>query len=90
VWLQEDDEDYDFSDGFWEEFFLLRPDGPGLKHLLGSMNPDDLLHTQAHSQQLFLRAIVRVKQATAPSDEVALEVRSPPIPSLFAGLQARP
>ncbi|KAF2708449.1 DUF1741-domain-containing protein [Pleomassaria siparia CBS 279.74] len=71
--FREDDEDYDFSDGFWEEFFLLRPDGPGLKRLLGNMAPDDVLHTQAHSQQLFLRAILRVKQAAAPSDEIALD-----------------
>ena len=38
------------------------------------MGPDDMLHTQVHSQQLFSRAILRVKQATAPSDEIALEV----------------
>jgi hypothetical protein len=35
-----------------------------------------MLHRQAHSQQLFSHAIQRVKQAKAPSDEVALEVRA--------------
>lgn len=76
TWSQEDDEDIELSEGFWEEFFLHRPDATGLKHILGSLGPDDMLQSQAHSQQLFLRAILRVKQATAPSDEVALDVRS--------------
>lgn len=61
------------SEGFWQEFFLLRPDSAGLRRVLASMGPDDLLHMQAHSQQLFRRAVARVKQATAPSDEAALE-----------------
>lgn len=71
---QEDDEGVELSEGFWEEFFLLRPDFTGLRRILNSLGPDDLLHFQAHSQQLFLRAIARVKEAKAPADEVALEV----------------
>jgi len=43
--------------------------------MLASVAPDDMLHQQAHSQQLFRQAIVRVKQAKAPADEIALEVR---------------
>jgi hypothetical protein len=46
-----------------------------LKRILGSVAPDEMLHQQAHSQQLFGRAISRVKQAKAPADDIALEVR---------------
>jgi hypothetical protein len=54
---------------------LHRPDSAGLKRILGSISPDEMLHRQAHSQQLFGCAIHRVKQANTPSDEIALEVR---------------
>ena len=64
------------SEGFWQEFFLLRPDNVGLRRVLASQGPDDLLHSQARTQQLFRRAIERVQQATAPSDEAALEVNT--------------
>ncbi|KAF2470707.1 DUF1741-domain-containing protein [Lindgomyces ingoldianus] len=67
------DDEYDLSEGFWEEFFLHRPDGAGLRRLLDGLGPDDMLQLQAHSQQLFLGAILRVKQATTPSDEIALD-----------------
>jgi hypothetical protein len=73
---QEDEEDAELSDGFWQEFFLHRPDSTGLKRVLDSIPPDEMLHMQSHSQQLVRRAIQRIKQAKPPSDEVALEVRS--------------
>jgi hypothetical protein len=73
--MQEDDEEVDLSEGFWQELFLHRPDSTGLKRILASVAPDEMLHQQAHSQQLFRQAILRVKQAKAPADEIALEVR---------------
>lgn len=73
---QEDEEDVELTEGFWQEFFLHRPDSAGLKRILGAMSPDEMLHRQAHSQQLFSRAIHTAKQAKPPSDEVALEVRT--------------
>ena len=73
---QEDEEDVELTEGFWQEFFLHRPDSAGLKRILGAIPPDEMLHRQAHSQELFSNAIQRVKQAKAPSDEVALEVRA--------------
>lgn len=80
---QEDDEDVELSEGFWQEFFLHRPDTAGLKRTLASIAPDEMLHQQARSQQLFRHAILRVKQAKAPADEIALEVpcRSLPLTS---------
>lgn len=73
---QEEEEDVELTEGFWQEFFLHRPDAAGLKRILGAMGPDEMLHRQAHSQQLFRRAIHTAKQAKSPSDEVALEVRT--------------
>ncbi|KAF2258639.1 DUF1741-domain-containing protein [Lojkania enalia] len=69
----DDDDEIDLSEGFWEEFFLLRPDLAGLRRILAALGPDNILHSQAHTQQLFGHAIQRVRQARAPADEVALE-----------------
>lgn len=74
--FREDEEDYDLSEGFWQEFFLLRPDAASLKRILGYLGADDLLHLQAYSQQLFFQAVSYVKHSTPPSDEVALDVLS--------------
>ncbi|CAN9366457.1 unnamed protein product [Alternaria alternata] len=71
--FKEDDEDVELSEGFWQEFFLHRPDTAGLKRTLASIAPDEMLHQQARSQQLFRHALLRVKQAKAPADEIALE-----------------
>jgi hypothetical protein len=89
---QEDDDAHgELSDGFWEEFFLHRPDHGGLRRLLADIAPDEMLHRQARSQQLFLRAIARVKLATAPADDIALEVGPPPpAPAIAGSPAARP
>jgi hypothetical protein len=75
LFQDDDDTDTGLSDGFWQEFFLHRTDAAGLKRILASMAPDDMLHVQAHSQQLVGRAVQRIKQGAPPADEVALEVR---------------
>lgn len=80
----------ELSEGFWKEFFLHRPDSAGLKRIIGSITPDQMLNQQAHSQQLFQRAIQRVKQADQPSDEIALEVRRRQNMKSFASLPLRP
>lgn len=72
---QTDDEPIEPSEGFWHEFFLHKPEPAGLKRVLASTAPDEMLHQQAHSQQLFRQAILRIKQAKAPADDIALEVR---------------
>ncbi|KAF1917095.1 hypothetical protein BDU57DRAFT_449933 [Ampelomyces quisqualis] len=71
--FKEEEEDTELSDGFWQEFFLHRPDVGGLKRILDSIPPDEMLHLQSHSQQLVRRAISGVKQAKPPADEIALE-----------------
>ncbi|KAL5449930.1 hypothetical protein PMIN07_001636 [Paraphaeosphaeria minitans] len=71
--FRDDDDDIELSEGFWEEFFLHRPDHAGFKSVLDRIPPDEMLHLQAHSQELFRRAVARTKAGSAPSDEIALE-----------------
>lgn len=73
LFRDDDDHELELSEGFWEEFFLLRPDSAGLVRVLGGLTPDDMLRAQEHSQKLFAGAIQRIRQAKAPSDEIALE-----------------
>ena len=44
--FKQDDEDLVYSDGFWGEFFLLRPDKAGLERRLDRLTTNDLLHLQ--------------------------------------------
>lgn len=75
--FREGDEDPADSDGFWGEFFLLKPDKIALERQLESLTPEDLLHLQHETQQLFVRAVHQIKAAKAPLDEHALDVRRP-------------
>lgn len=87
--LFKDDEEAEKPEGFWQEFFLLKPDVGSLKQILDSLGPGELLHFQVchsarqlgpahcrqeHPQQLFIRAIERTTAGTAPMDENALDV----------------
>lgn len=72
--FKQDDDDLAYSDAFWGEFFLLRPDKVGLERRLDGLTTDDLLHLQHETQQLFVRAVSHVKHGRAPSDENALDV----------------
>ena len=42
----QDEESFIPSEGFWREFFLLRPDKAGLIKVLDSISPEGLLHLQ--------------------------------------------
>ena len=52
--FKQDDEDLAYSDGFWGEFFLLRPDKVGLQRRLDELTTDDLLHLQVSTLQSIL------------------------------------
>ncbi|KAK8165689.1 hypothetical protein BKA80DRAFT_271969 [Phyllosticta citrichinensis] len=69
----EQDDEPEFSEGFWQEFFLLKPDPPRLRRVLGDLSADAMLHFQVPAQQLFSRAIARIKNAQGPSDDIALD-----------------
>ncbi|KAH0599670.1 hypothetical protein MHUMG1_02460 [Metarhizium humberi] len=65
---QEDDDTEEKSDGFWAEFFLLRPDRQSLRALLNDMSPADVLTYEGRTRELFGKATVTVKtgQGLAP------------------------
>ncbi|RDA92272.1 hypothetical protein CP533_5742 [Ophiocordyceps camponoti-saundersi (nom. inval.)] len=66
--LFQDDEDGDRSDGFWKEFFLLRPDLTKLQVMLSELSPADVLLLESRTRALFGRAVEMVKtgQGLAP------------------------
>lgn len=84
---ENDEEHVELTEGFWHEFFLHRADPAGLKRILTAMSPDEMLHRQAHSQQLFTRAIQTVQHAAPPTDEVALEVRAERLHTLLVAIR---
>jgi hypothetical protein len=47
--LFKEEEEIPKSEGFWEEFFLLKPDPSSLRKILGALTADDLLHFQVHT-----------------------------------------
>ena len=68
----------DKSEGFWREFFLLKPDQPALRSILEELGPggDDLLHIELQTRELFARAVACLKGAGAHgfADGHALDV----------------
>ncbi|KFA53262.1 hypothetical protein S40293_04673 [Stachybotrys chartarum IBT 40293] len=56
-----DDEDIDKSEGFWREFFLLRPDPNTLRSILIELHPADVLLIEAQTRELFRQAIATIK-----------------------------
>ncbi|KAA8914235.1 hypothetical protein FN846DRAFT_771263 [Sphaerosporella brunnea] len=71
--LFKDEDDAEKSEGFWTEFFLLRPHAPGLVAQIAPLSPDDLLHLQPMTRQLFEKSVAAFKGAKSPQDEIALD-----------------
>ena len=42
----QDEEEHEKSEGYWREFFLLKPDKATLQKIIFELSPDDLLHLQ--------------------------------------------
>ena len=62
--FKQEDEDLAYSDSFWGEFFLLRPDKVGLQQRLDELNADDLLHLQVSTSKIIpARPELRIPQA---------------------------
>ncbi|PSS20412.1 hypothetical protein M430DRAFT_66110 [Amorphotheca resinae ATCC 22711] len=71
--LFKSDDDREKSEGFWREFFLLKPDRATLNRILLDLSPDDLLQLQVQTRQLFSRAVACIKAGSAPADAHALD-----------------
>ncbi|KAL9032550.1 MAG: hypothetical protein Q9180_006437, partial [Flavoplaca navasiana] len=67
------DPEHEFDNGFWKEFFLLRPDKSNLRRRLENVNVDDLLRIQGATQQLFRQAMAQITSGNGVSDENALD-----------------
>ncbi|CAZ84381.1 unnamed protein product [Tuber melanosporum] len=71
--FKDEDDEQEKSEGFWTEFFLLKCHPPSLTAILDPISPDDLLHMQPQTRQLFSHAVNCVKSGGSPSDEIALD-----------------
>ncbi|KAI8955943.1 hypothetical protein F4801DRAFT_183049 [Xylaria longipes] len=67
------DAESDKPEGFWREFFLLKPDRASLLKILDNFGPDDLISLQPQTRQLFLRAVACLKIGNGTSSLHALE-----------------
>ncbi len=72
----QDDDDGEKSEGFWREFFLLRPDGSTLRRMVAAIPPEHLPQLESQTRQLFSRAVAALKNAThgGAADLHALDV----------------
>ncbi|KAL8685783.1 MAG: hypothetical protein Q9218_007548 [Villophora microphyllina] len=62
-----------FSDRFWSEFFLLKPDRASLRRRLEDVDVDDLLQIQGQTQLLFQQAVAQIRSSNLVSIEFALD-----------------
>ncbi|KAK4059381.1 hypothetical protein Trihar35433_10983 [Trichoderma harzianum] len=74
--LFKEEDDGDKSEGFWREFFLLRPDRPTLRKILNDIHPADLLLLEGRTRELFSQAIAAVKNGKGSAPLYALDTLS--------------
>ncbi|KAJ4142666.1 hypothetical protein NW754_010105 [Fusarium falciforme] len=74
--LFKDDFDEEKTEGFWAEFFLLRPDRAALRRLLNELSPSDVLQFEVRTRELFARAIASVKGGNSFAQLHALDTLS--------------
>ena len=61
------------SEGFWREFFLLKPDKQRLFEILEPITASELLHMNLQTQTFFRRTITEAGSGITPRNENALE-----------------
>ncbi|THY62382.1 DUF1741-domain-containing protein [Aureobasidium pullulans] len=71
--LFRDRDDEEKPEGFWREFFLLKPDNARFGQLLDDLEAIDLLHVSHHCEQFVSHAITYAGSGSSPSDENALD-----------------
>ncbi|KAL2018194.1 hypothetical protein VTK56DRAFT_1167 [Thermocarpiscus australiensis] len=74
--FKDDSDDCEKSEGFWKEFFLLRPDRPSLRRILDEIGPNDLLHLQHQTRQFFTQVVATLKNPYGVADLHALDTLS--------------
>ncbi|KAI0182130.1 DUF1741-domain-containing protein [Hypoxylon sp. FL1284] len=67
------DSEAEKPEGFWREFFLLKPERGFLQDLLAELSPDDVLSLQSQTQQLFSRSVECLKKDSGLAHLHALE-----------------
>ncbi|KAK5944181.1 hypothetical protein PMZ80_003462 [Knufia obscura] len=70
---QHGDEDFEPSEGFWREFFLLKPAKQKFHDVLEPLTADDLLHIQGQTRNYVRRSIDELTSGASPQNENALE-----------------
>ncbi|KAG9257622.1 uncharacterized protein F5Z01DRAFT_404717 [Emericellopsis atlantica] len=74
--LFKDDDDVDKSEGFWKEFFLLKPDRHAFRATLNEVSPSDMLQLEGRTRELFARAVATLKGGHAGAASNALDTLS--------------
>lgn len=73
---EQDDQDAGLSEGFWREFFLLKPDRASLRRFLDELTPTDLLQSDEETRELFSRSVTTLRGAQGVAVLHALDVRN--------------
>lgn len=73
---EQDDQDAGPSEGFWREFFLLKPDRASLRRFLDELTPTDLLQSEEQTRELFSRSVTTLRGAQGVAVLHALDVRN--------------
>lgn len=62
------------AEGFWREFFLLKPDKQRLFEILEPFTASEIIHCHVQTQSFFQRSIIEAGSGVSPQNENALEV----------------
>ncbi|OIW25753.1 DUF1741-domain-containing protein [Coniochaeta ligniaria NRRL 30616] len=68
-----DEDESEKTEGFWREFFLLKPDQTALRTILDGLGPGDLLHIELQTRELFTRAVSNLRTTHGVADLHALD-----------------
>ena len=61
-------------EGFWREFFLLKPDKQRLYEILEPFTASEIIHCHVQTQAFFQRSISEAGSGVSPRNENALDV----------------
>lgn len=67
------DEDFSPSEGFWREFYLLKPEKQKFTDILEPLTAHDLLHINRQTRNFVQKSISEVASESEPQNENALE-----------------